>query len=173
VNVSSKDKFVQEFTSSNPCRTLKSSSMSASRFTTHLSTWQTAEPQLRAVRTAVFIREQCIPVALEWDGKDPHALHALATDTAGNPIGTGRLLLSGELAQIGRMAVLSDWRGQGVGASLLRCLLDAARQRGAARVFLNAQTYAVPFYERFHFVREGAEYFEDGIPHYRMTRTFA
>jgi predicted GNAT family N-acyltransferase len=145
--------------------------MTPTRYTTHLVTWEAAEPQLCAVRTEVFIHEQHIPEALEWDGKDPHVMHALATDHAGNPIGTGRLLLHGELAQIGRMAVLSPWRGQGVGASLLRCLLDEARQRGADRVFLNAQTYAVPFYERFHFVREGAEYFEDGIPHYRMTLT--
>jgi predicted GNAT family N-acyltransferase len=69
------------------------------------------------------------------------------------------------------MAVLSAWRGQGVGASLLRCLVDEARKRGASGVFLNSQTYAVPFYERFNFVREGAEYFEDGIPHFRMTLT--
>jgi predicted GNAT family N-acyltransferase len=139
------------------------------QYTTRLVTWQAAEPQLRAIRTEVFIREQHIPETLEWDGKDPHVLHALATDDAGNPIGTGRLLLHDDLAQIGRMAVLSAWRGKGVGASLLRCLLDKARQHGASRVFLNSQTYAVPFYERFHFVCEGAEYLEDGIPHYRMT----
>jgi predicted GNAT family N-acyltransferase len=147
--------------------------MTPPRYTTRLVTWQTAEPQLRAVRAEVFIHEQHIPESLEWDGKDPHVMHVLATDHADKPIGTGRLLLYGELAQIGRMAVLSPWRGQGVGASLLRCLLDGARQRGASRVFLNAQTYAVPFYERFNFVREGAEYFEDGIPHYRMTRALA
>lgn len=145
--------------------------MSPPRYTTCLVNWQAAEPQLRAIRTEVFIHEQHIPEALEWDGKDPHAIHALVTDPAGNPIGTGRLLLNGELAQIGRMAVLPAWRGKGVGASLLRCLLDEARQRGAGSVFLNAQTIAVPFYERFHFVREGAEFFEDGIPHYRMTLT--
>jgi predicted GNAT family N-acyltransferase len=141
------------------------------RYITRLVTWQAAEPRLRAVRTDVFIHEQHIPEALEWDGKDPHAIHALATDIAGNPIGTGRLLLNGERVQIGRMAVLPAWRGKGVGGSLLRCLVDEARKRGAGRVFLNAQTRAVPFYERSRFVREGAEYFEDGIPHYRMTLT--
>jgi predicted GNAT family N-acyltransferase len=147
--------------------------MNPPRHTTRLVTWQAAEPLLRAVRSEVFIREQRIPETLEWDGKDPHAIHALATDPAGHPIGTGRLLLDGERAQIGRMAVLPAWRGQGVGASLLQCLLDEARQRGAARAFLNSQTYAVPFYERFGFVRAGGEYLEDGIPHYRMTRTLA
>ena len=51
------------------------------------------------------------------------------------------------------------------------CLLDEARHRGVGRVFLNAQTYAVPFHERFSFVREGAEFLEVDIPHHRMTLT--
>jgi len=144
--------------------------MQPPQFTVHFVNWQAAAPQLRAVRTEVFIHEQRIPEALEWDDKDSHALHALATDSAGIPVGTGRLLLKGELAQIGRLAVLRAWRGRGVGASLLHCLVEEARQRGAGSAFLNAQTTAVPFYERFNFVCEGEEFFEDGIPHYRMTR---
>jgi len=140
-------------------------------FTTRRVTWQAAEQQLRLVRTAVFIQEQAVPAALEWDGEDARAIHVLATDLSGNPIGTGRLLLHRELAHIGRMAVLSASRGQGVGASLLLRLLDEARQGGANSVFLNAQTGAVPFYARFDFVREGAEFLDAGIPHYRMTLT--
>ena len=143
--------------------------MPPSRYTTHLVTWQAAEPQLRTIRTEVFILEQRVPEALEWDGEDAHAIHALATDLNSNPIGTARLLLHGALAHIGRMAVLPAWRGQGVGASLLQVLLDEARKHGAGSAFLNAQTYAVPFYERFNFVREGEEFLDAGIPHYRMT----
>jgi len=163
--------FVPDFISSHPGRTVKLLPMSSPRYTTQLVTWQAAEPRLRAIRTEVFIHEQHISEVLEWDGKDPQAIHALVTDPASNPIGTGRLLLHGELAQIGRMAVLPGWRGKGVGASLLLCLLDEARQRGAGEAFLNAQTAAVPFYERFNFVREGTEFLEEGIPHYRMTLT--
>jgi predicted GNAT family N-acyltransferase len=142
--------------------------MPPARFTTRLVTWQAAEPLLRAVRTEVFIREQRIPESLEWDDNDPRVLHALATDSESRPIGTGRLLLPNGEAQIGRMAVIAGWRGQGVGASVLHCLLDEARQRGARRAFLHAQTVAVPFYERFGFVCEGEEFLEDGIPHFRM-----
>ena len=163
--------FAPDFISSHPGRTVKLLPMSPPRYTTQLVTWRAAEPRLRAIRTEVFVHEQHIPEALEWDGKDPHAIHALATEFSGNPIGTGRLLLHGELAQIGRMAVLPAWRGKGVGASLLLCLLDEARQRGAGRAFLNAQTVAAPFYERFNFVHEGTEFLEEGIPHYRMTLT--
>ena len=64
------------------------------------------------------------------------------------PIGCGRLLPDGH---IGRMAVLSDWRGQGVGAALLVRLIELARERGDARVLLNAQTQAMPFYARYGF----------------------
>ena len=143
----------------------------APRHTIELVAWQLREAQLRSIRTQVFIHEQHVPEVLEWDGEDAYAIHALATDLSGNPIGTGRLLLHGKLAHLGRMAVLSAWRGQGVGSSLLQCLLDAARQGGASNVFLNAQTTAVPFYERFNFVREGAEFLDADIPHYRMTLT--
>lgn len=143
--------------------------MTRSPFTTHRVSWQAAEDQLRLIRTAVFIQEQGVPAELEWDGEDAHAIHAIATDLSGNPIGTGRLLLHGKLAHIGRMAVLPAWRGQGVGANLLRCLLNEAKRRAVNHVFLNAQTSAVPFYERFNFVREGAQFLDAGIPHYRMS----
>ena len=145
--------------------------MSPPRYATRLVTWRDSEPQLRAIRSQVFIHEQGVPAELEWDGEDAHAIHALATDLSGNPIGTGRMLLHGKQAHIGRMAVLPLWRNQGVGASLLRCLLDEARARGVDSVFLNAQTTAVAFYERFNFVREGAEFLDADIPHYRMTLT--
>lgn len=144
--------------------------MSLTRFHTRLVTWQDSEPLLRAVRSEVFIREQRIPEELEWDADDPRVPHALATDLTGQPIGTGRLLMHGDAAQIGRMAVLVDWRGRGVGTSILHCLLDEARCRGARHAFLHAQTVAVPFYERCGFTCEGEEFLEVDIPHYRMTR---
>jgi len=144
---------------------------SAPRHRIALVTWQISEVQLRSIRTQVFIHEQGVPAELEWDGEDAHAIHALATDLSGNPIGTGRMLLHGKQAHIGRMAVLPSWRNQGVGASLLLCLLEAASARGIHSLYLNAQTTAVPFYERFNFVREGAEFLDADIPHYRMTLT--
>lgn len=143
--------------------------MPTSAYTIQLSNWHSSEAALRAIRATVFIDEQGVPAELEWDGEDAHAIHVLATDRSGNPIGTGRMLLHGEQAHIGRMAVLPSWRNQGVGASLLSGLLEAASARGIHSLFLNAQTTAVAFYERFNFVREGAEFLDAGIPHYRMS----
>jgi len=145
--------------------------MSAPRFTVELCAWQDAEPALRAIRTRVFIQEQNVPEELEWDGEDAQALHVLAREPSGQAIGTARLLLHDALAHIGRMAVLAEWRGQGVGRALLQALLAAAQARGANQVFLNAQTTAVPFYARAGFALEGEEFLDAGIPHLRMTRS--
>lgn len=140
---------------------------SAEGFTVRVVDWKADEAKLRAVRAAVFIVEQNIPEELEWDALDAVSIHALAEDREGVPIGCGRLLPDGH---IGRVAVLSDWRGQGVGAALLAHLIDLARKRGDERVLLNAQTQAMPFYARFGFAPTGEEFIEAGIPHWTMVR---
>ena len=146
--------------------------MSTARYTTHIVNWDDKQIQLRAIRSTVFIQEQNVPEALEWDGEDTQACHVLACDAEGKAIGTARLLLHGPVAHIGRMAVLKPWRKRGVGRALLECVMAEARRRGASAAFLNAQTTAVVFYERAGFVPEGAEFLDAGIPHYRMTRRF-
>lgn len=144
--------------------------MSEDRFSVRVLSWQEAAPQLSQVRRAVFIEEQGVPEELEWDGEDEAAIHVLASDHDGQPIGTGRLLMHDPPAHIGRMAVVKAWRGRGVGSAILDALLAEVGRRGLAGVFLNAQTQAVPFYERFGFEREGQEFPDAGMPHYRMTR---
>jgi predicted GNAT family N-acyltransferase len=125
-------------------------------------------PDLRAVREPVFVQEQGVPPEVELDEQDPQCLHVLARDDAGRPIGTGRLTPRGK---IGRLAVLTDWRGQGVGESLLQALIDIARGRGQAFVELDAQVDAIGFYERNAFEPVGKEFVEAGIVHRTMRRT--
>lgn len=140
---------------------------SAKGFTIRDVTWVQEERKLRAVRLAVFVVEQNIPEEQEWDAFDAVSAHAIAEDREGVPIGCGRLLPDGH---IGRLAVLSDWRGQGVGAGLLSHLVELARARGHARVLLKAQQHAMPFYARFGFAPSGAPFMEAGIPHQEMAR---
>jgi predicted GNAT family N-acyltransferase len=140
------------------------------RFAVRVVDWAAGETRLRAVRLAVFVVEQNIPEELEWDAMDAVSIHALAEDSGGTPIGCGRLLPDGH---IGRVAVLSDWRGRGVGAALLERLIAVARARGDTRVVLNAQEQAMPFYARFGFVPEGEAFMEADIPHRAMARTLA
>jgi predicted GNAT family N-acyltransferase len=128
--------------------------------------WRSESELARRVRRAVFVQEQQVPEALEWDEWDERSVHFLAQTPAGEPIGTGRLLPG---AFIGRMAVMPAWRGQGVGSALMNALLALARQRGERTVRLSAQTHALPFYARFGFEPEGPEYLDAGIAHRLMS----
>ena len=114
----------------------------------------------------MFIVEQQVPEALEWDADDAVSIHALALDAAGQPIGTGRLLPDG---YIGRMAVSAAWRRRGVGQAILHWLIACARTRGDAAVHLHAQTHALGFYARAGFTAQGAVFMEAGILHRAMT----
>ncbi|MCP4234854.1 MAG: GNAT family N-acetyltransferase [Aestuariibacter sp.] len=120
---------------------------------------------LRAIREAVFIVEQKVPKDLEWDGLDGEAIHALAVDQSGQPVGTARLLPSG---QIGRMAVMKPWRSRGTGRALLTSLLNAAKAANMTGIYLNAQKEAIQFYEKQGFQVTGPEFYEANIPHQKM-----
>jgi predicted GNAT family N-acyltransferase len=127
--------------------------------------WQSAAQLLSHVRRLVFIDEQGVPEELEWDEWDARCVHVLARTSTGEPVGTGRLLPD---AHIGRMAVVPQWRRQGVASAMLRELLTVARERGDAVVRLKAQTQAISFYLRFGFVAQGPEFPDAGIPHRLM-----
>ncbi|OJW94078.1 GNAT family N-acetyltransferase [Thiobacillus sp. 65-1402] len=139
-------------------------------FTLLETDWAHDAQRLSVVRRAVFIDEQGVPEALEWDAHDAHSLHLLAIADGAVPIGCARLLPDGH---VGRMAVLPDWRGRGVGQALLAAALQAAQARGHATVRLSAQTHAAGFYARAGFVAVGEEYEEAGIPHVSMQKIFA
>ena len=140
----------------------------ARSFFVRVADWQRDGDRLRAVRRAVFIDEQGVPEAMEWDEADARSRHVLATDDSGAAIGTGRLLSDGH---IGRVAVLRDWRGQGVGQTLMVQLMDIAQREGHRAVVLNAQVSAEGFYSRLGFVVRGEPFHEAGIPHCEMWRT--
>ena len=126
-----------------------------------------AQDELRAVREPVFVQEQQVPLEEEWDALDPLCRHVIARDESGQPIGTGRLTPE---RKIGRMAVLRDWRGKGVGDALLSALMAQAWEMGWPAISLNAQVSAEPFYARHGFVPYGPGFEEAGIQHQAMRR---
>jgi predicted GNAT family N-acyltransferase len=134
-----------------------------------LNNWNTQKDAARSVREKVFIVEQQIPLEMEWDKMDEQCLHTVATDEAGTPIGTGRLLPDGH---IGRIAILTHARGTGVGKQLLQRLMQAAKERGDKRVVLSAQSQAEGFYLRIGFKVIGEAYMEVGIKHIDMEYRF-
>ena len=122
-----------------------------------------------AIRRVVFIEEQGVSVEDEVDGKDPTAIHLLASDN-GQPLGTARLLLSDGIGKIGRVAVLKEARGRGLGRDLVRFAVEELRRRGARQATLGAQTHALGFYEALGFTAVGSEFLDAGIPHRKMVR---
>ncbi|MCU0810281.1 MAG: GNAT family N-acetyltransferase [Thiobacillaceae bacterium] len=135
-----------------------------------ISDWRSDRQRLSQIRRAVFIEEQGVPEELEWDDEDAGAIHLLAVDADGTPIGCARLLPDGH---IGRMAVLQSWRRKGVGRALLHKALEVARAQGHAIVRLSAQTHAAGFYRRHGFIAQGHGYLEAGIPHLAMEISFS
>lgn len=133
----------------------------------NLSGWEQAEAQVMPLRIEVFVREQGVPLELEYDEFDAVSLHAVCADAAGRVLATGRLLPDGH---IGRLAVVADWRGRGLGGRVLEALVAEAGRRGLAEVLLHAQTQAEDFYRRHGFVADGEVFDEADIEHRRMRR---
>lgn len=127
--------------------------------------WETLGPAASEIRRKVFIDEQNVPQEEEWDGLDTECLHFLAM-LDGQPVGTARLLPG---AHIGRVAVLANARGTGIGVLLMQAAIEAARQAGHPQVVLSAQVHALAFYERLGFIAHGDEFLDAGIPHREMT----
>jgi len=135
------------------------------RFSIRGVDWPSAQVALHEIRQRVFIEEQHVSAELEWDGLDENALHLLAVDESNKPIGCVRILAMGI---IGRMAVLKEWRRQGVGKALLDGAIATCRKHGWKNITLSAQTHAISFYERAGFFVCSDEYLDAGIPHRDM-----
>lgn len=119
------------------------------------------------LRIAVFVDEQNVPLEEEHDHFDQIAKHfgAFVNDSL---VGTGRLIINGDVGRIGRLAVLPEFRGRGVGKGLVCYILEVGKQQGIKEFVLGAQLQAIPFYEKFGFRAEGEVFQDGGIPHRTM-----
>ncbi|MFZ1430170.1 MAG: GNAT family N-acetyltransferase [Geminicoccaceae bacterium] len=121
-----------------------------------------------AIRTAVFVDEQGVPLDEELDEHDAQATHLLAR-IGGRPVGTLRWrVVPPDTVKIERVAVLREARGSGLGRMLIEMALQQAAAAGFSRAVLNAQAVAVEFYRRLGFVVAGEPFDEAGIPHVPM-----
>jgi YbgC/YbaW family acyl-CoA thioester hydrolase len=131
--------------------------------------WAQLEPLASPLRQAVFVQEQGIDPALEWDPADAQCVHAVLCNHLGVAVATGRLLPSENgVAKIGRMAVLRRLRETGLGRQVLLALVAQAKGRGDREVLLNAQRSAEGFYQGLGFVAQGEPFEEAGIAHVAM-----
>lgn len=143
--------------------------------------------QAMEIRTQVFVEEQAVPAENEQDVLDNTALHFLLvlkteekdSESQGRPVATARFFsyddttpaAAGEkVIKIGRMAVLKEARGSGLGKRLLQFMLLSARQQDYTQAVLDAQTQALGFYAGVGFTAEGETFLDENIPHFRMRR---
>ena len=132
-----------------------------------ITNWLENKSALSFVRRKVFIEEQQVPEDMEWDEFDEISHHVIALDDDNQAIACGRLKPDG---QIGRMAVINEWRNRGVGSAILGKLIEEAAMMGLDELYLHAQVSAIPFYTRHGFHIASEEFMEAGIPHRTMKK---
>lgn len=125
-----------------------------------------------AVRSSVFVREQQVPASIERDARDETAEHVVAY-VDGVAAGAGRLVIEGDVARVGRMAVRAAVRSRGLGTAVLARLEEIASERGCRRIELHAQVHAAAFYQGLGYAAEGEVFVEAGIEHLTMTKDTA
>ncbi len=121
---------------------------------------------IQSVREEVFVNEQCIDRAEEFDEREIHCTHVIVFE-GDRAIATGRLDIE-QNGRIGRVAVVKEFRGQGVGALVMRTIEQHAQQIAQHRLWFHAQTHAIPFYKKLGYEPYGDEFTEANIPHVTM-----
>jgi predicted GNAT family N-acyltransferase len=133
--------------------------------------WIDGLSQLKNIREKVFIQEQKVTPQLEWDGMDEKAIHFLVfNDKAA--IGCARAIVIKDHMQLGRMAVLKEYRGQGIGSALIEKAMTIAKLNQLSAIYISAQCHAIDFYKKFGFEVKSDIYLDAEIPHRDMTLDF-
>lgn len=126
---------------------------------------------LTMIREKVFIEEQEVTSQLEWDGMDKDAIHFLAfKDKKG--VGCARAFVIQNLMQLGRMAVLREYRGEGIGSALIETAITLAKLNQLSGIYISAQCHAIDFYKKFGFEVTSDIYLDAEIPHRDMKLNF-
>ncbi|CAM8394545.1 MULTISPECIES: GNAT family N-acetyltransferase [Candidatus Methylopumilus] len=133
--------------------------------------WIDDQAQLKNIREKVFIQEQKVTPELEWDGMDEKAIHFLVFKDE-KAIGCARAIVIKSRMQLGRMAVLKEYRGQGAGSTLIEKAIVTAKLKQLSGIHISAQCNAINFYVKFGFEVMGDTYLDAEILHRDMTLEF-
>lgn len=122
------------------------------------------------VRKKVFVDEQGVPITLEIDEYDQTANHFIVYIDE-NPIGAGRIReINKGIAKVERVCILQEFRGKHLGSLIMEELEKYARSENMTKIVLNAQSYAVPFYEKLGYAVTSPEFMDADIPHRAMEK---
>jgi len=133
--------------------------------------WIDEYDSLTMIREKVFIEEQKVTSQLEWDGMDEEAIHFLAFKDE-KAIGCARALVIEYCMQLGRIAVLKEYRGEGIGSALIEKAMTTAKLNQLSAIYISAQCHAIDFYKKFGFEVTSDIYLDAEIPHRDMTLDF-
>lgn len=123
-----------------------------------------------SIRRKVFVEEQDVPLHMELDEYEETAVHFIAYDGE-IPFGAGRIRkMEKALGKIERVCVLPSYRGKKLGNLMMQCMEDYATTQHIQKLKLNAQSYALPFYEKRNYIISSPEFLEAGIPHRAMEK---
>jgi predicted GNAT family N-acyltransferase len=129
-------------------------------------TWDDAHSALRLIRQRVFIDEQQVPEDLEWDADDKTAIHFLGKE-GNRPVACARLIKD---SQLGRLAVLKDYRSHGWGGRLLRAVEQYLVEKKKTKLTLNSQANSYSFYFKNGYRPTDEMSWDANIPHIQMQK---
>lgn len=137
----------------------------------HIAKTQSEFFGLMNVRNHVFVIEQHVDPAEELDNYDAKAIHFVATED-GKVIGTCRVVMLADVAKLGRVAVLKEYRGKGIASALIRFVEQNQPNLGFTKMILGAQLTAIPFYEKNGFTLYGDVFLDANIKHKMMEKHY-
>ena len=133
--------------------------------------WIDGYVPLMMIREKVFIKEQKVRPQLEWDDIDEKAIHFLVCKDE-KAIGCARAFVIENHMQLGRMAVLKEYRGEGIGSNLIEKAVTIAKLNQLSSIYISAQCHAINFYKKFGFKVTSDIYLDAEIPHRDMMLEF-
>lgn len=129
--------------------------------------WASAGAEIIGVRRKVFVVERRFDKKMLFDSFDLESFHLVASNSGEQIIGCGRLTRDGRL---GRIAVLIDQRGKGIGTMILGRLIKIAEQNQIKNISLNTERDLVNFYQQQSFAETGPVYMKQGVPYQHMIK---
>ncbi len=139
--------------------------LSKNDISVEITNWEKSESELCAIRREVFIEEQGVSEQDELDGKD-HLYTQVIVRSKNHIEAIGCARISPE-GKIGRVAIVKNFRGLGVGQKLMEFCTQAVLEKGQTPK-LDAQTSAIGFYESLGYACEGEVFMDANIPHKHM-----
>ena len=124
------------------------------------------------VRRQVFVIGQNVDPDLDFDGLDDKAWHFIARKD-GKVVGTARWIVDGPNVKFGRLSVLDEVRGQGIGTLIFDRMVQEMRDRPELKYAkLSSQIRPMHVYRERGFVEVGERYMDAGMEHQNMEQYF-